>query len=257
MGYLVHAYYSIFPTSYFKDDSCWSADLKSKAIKDIISIGSFMEVLVLNQYVLIRKILIHLHLRGSHYPFSCLNFPTEASDLEDEAFKVGTNIEGEREWMEYEPPLDLVDVHDESVYESLIEKMLSCSLNFDFRIEKGDPSNLKISCMIGRNMSDVMDFTMLEDVEANIEPSLSQVGFGRPFVETTKLILDREHGCKSPLDLENDFYKDIDKLDSSYSWKIKRLDLEGSFKAKSSSVSGEGVTESPEVHRIFTCTILE
>ncbi|GJW30903.1 hypothetical protein Tco_0047778 [Tanacetum coccineum] len=58
MGYLVRAYYSISPTSYYKDDSSWSADLKSKTIEDIISIGSFVEVLVLNQYVLVRKILI-------------------------------------------------------------------------------------------------------------------------------------------------------------------------------------------------------
>ncbi|GJT56908.1 integrase, catalytic region, zinc finger, CCHC-type containing protein [Tanacetum coccineum] len=57
MGYLVRAYYSISPTRYYKDDSCWSADLKSKTTEDIISIGSFMEVLVLNQYVLVRKIL--------------------------------------------------------------------------------------------------------------------------------------------------------------------------------------------------------
>nr|GEW96684.1 uncharacterized mitochondrial protein AtMg00810-like [Tanacetum cinerariifolium]GEY78198.1 uncharacterized mitochondrial protein AtMg00810-like [Tanacetum cinerariifolium] len=42
---------------YYKDDLCWSADLKSKAIEDIISIGSFMEVLVLNHYVLVRKII--------------------------------------------------------------------------------------------------------------------------------------------------------------------------------------------------------
>ncbi|GJZ80692.1 hypothetical protein Tco_0645686 [Tanacetum coccineum] len=41
---------------YYKDDSCWSADLKSKTTKDIISIGSFMEVLVLIPYVLVRKI---------------------------------------------------------------------------------------------------------------------------------------------------------------------------------------------------------
>ncbi|GKA49310.1 hypothetical protein Tco_0742383, partial [Tanacetum coccineum] len=40
----------ISPTRYYKDDSCWSADLKSKATKDIINIGSFMEVLVLNHY---------------------------------------------------------------------------------------------------------------------------------------------------------------------------------------------------------------
>ncbi|GJS77916.1 reverse transcriptase domain-containing protein [Tanacetum coccineum] len=56
MGYLVHAYYSISPTRYYKDDLCWSVDLNSKAIEDIISIGSFLEVLVLNHYVLVRKI---------------------------------------------------------------------------------------------------------------------------------------------------------------------------------------------------------
>ncbi|GJZ29645.1 hypothetical protein Tco_0574292 [Tanacetum coccineum] len=42
---------------YYKDDSCWSADLKSKTTEDIISIGNFMEVLILNHYVLLRKIL--------------------------------------------------------------------------------------------------------------------------------------------------------------------------------------------------------
>ncbi|GJZ67973.1 hypothetical protein Tco_0631213 [Tanacetum coccineum] len=57
MGYLVYAYYSIYSTRYYKDDSCWSADLKSKTTKDIISIRSFVEVLVLNHYVLVRKIL--------------------------------------------------------------------------------------------------------------------------------------------------------------------------------------------------------
>ncbi|GJV23218.1 IQ motif, EF-hand binding site containing protein [Tanacetum coccineum] len=55
MGYLVRAYYSISPTKYYKDDSCWSADLKSNTTEDVISIGSFMEVLVLNHYVLVRK----------------------------------------------------------------------------------------------------------------------------------------------------------------------------------------------------------
>ncbi|GJY59132.1 hypothetical protein Tco_0459024 [Tanacetum coccineum] len=50
MGYLVHAYYSISPIRYYKDDSWWSANLKSKALDDIISIGSFVEALVLNHY---------------------------------------------------------------------------------------------------------------------------------------------------------------------------------------------------------------
>nr|GEU40978.1 hypothetical protein [Tanacetum cinerariifolium] len=56
MGYLVRAYYSISSTRCYKDDSCWSTDLKSMATEDIISIRNFMEVLVLNHYVLVRKI---------------------------------------------------------------------------------------------------------------------------------------------------------------------------------------------------------
>ncbi|GJY42588.1 hypothetical protein Tco_0430801 [Tanacetum coccineum] len=58
MSYLVRAYYNISHTRYYKDGLCWSADLKSKTIEDIISIGSFMEVIVLNHYVLVRKIMI-------------------------------------------------------------------------------------------------------------------------------------------------------------------------------------------------------
>ncbi|GJY79508.1 hypothetical protein Tco_0485309 [Tanacetum coccineum] len=187
----------------------------------------------------------------------------KASDLEDEAFKNGTKIEEEGEWMEYEPPFDLVDVHDESVYESLIVKMPT----YYNAIGK------EMHVFVG-NMGHVMDFTILENVEANIDPSLSQVVFGRPFMETTKLILDREkglitfvneikevtfktsyrdsemdyltserhdllssrvilsdddfrRGCESPLDLENGFYNEIDKLGPSYNKIIERLDSKG------------------------------
>ncbi|GJU74728.1 hypothetical protein Tco_1266133 [Tanacetum coccineum] len=138
------------------------------------------------------------------------------------------------------------------------------------------------------NLNHVVDFTIFENVEANIDPSLSQVVFGRPFMETTKLILDKEkglvtftngikevnfktpykdpemkgltskgndllasrvilsdddfrRGCKSSSNLENRIYKDIDKLDSSYNWKIERLDIEGSFETKNSRTS-KGVT---------------
>ncbi|GJZ35498.1 hypothetical protein Tco_0581315, partial [Tanacetum coccineum] len=38
MGYLVRAYYSISPTKYYKDNSCWSADLKSNTTEDVITI---------------------------------------------------------------------------------------------------------------------------------------------------------------------------------------------------------------------------
>ncbi|GJR45262.1 hypothetical protein Tco_1313365 [Tanacetum coccineum] len=43
------------------------------------------------------------------------------------------------------------------------------------------------------NMSHIMDFTILENIEANIDPSLSHVVFGRPFVEITCLAINRKH----------------------------------------------------------------
>ncbi|GJY88546.1 hypothetical protein Tco_0503174 [Tanacetum coccineum] len=48
-----------------------------------------------------------------------------------------------------EEPIDLVNTSEELVYESLIKEMPECSLNYDFKIKKGDPRNLKISCIIG------------------------------------------------------------------------------------------------------------
>ncbi|GJW08432.1 hypothetical protein Tco_1570855 [Tanacetum coccineum] len=130
-------------------------------------------------------------------------------------------------------------------------------------IEKGDPSNLKISCMIGRkdmhvfvgNMSHVMDFTIIENLEANIDPILSQVVFGRPFVEITKLILDRERGLITFTDgiKEVTFktpYKDseMDDLTSEghdllSSRESDRLDLDASSEvggSMRSDVSAEG-----------------
>nr|GEY89373.1 protein kinase-like domain, concanavalin A-like lectin/glucanase domain protein [Tanacetum cinerariifolium] len=147
------------------------------------------------------------------------------------------------EWLNVEETLDLVDTSEESVYESLIKEMPKCSLNYDFKIKKGDPRNLKIPCMIGHkftanayidfdlpmnimslayynsvrkngyeyrgrnfiglgrdmhvfvvNMSYIIDFTILENIETNIDPSLSHVIFGRPFVEIACLAINRKHG---------------------------------------------------------------
>ncbi|GKE06850.1 hypothetical protein Tco_1398868 [Tanacetum coccineum] len=52
---------------------------------------------------------------------------------------------------------------------------------------------------------------------------------------------DFRRGCESPLDLEDGFYKDVDKLGLDYNWKIKRLDLEGPLETKNSMTS-KGVT---------------
>ncbi|GJX76918.1 hypothetical protein Tco_0323729 [Tanacetum coccineum] len=49
-------------------------DLKSKTTEDIISIGSFMEVLVLIQYVLVRKIFrMELYIQGKEHGWIILN----------------------------------------------------------------------------------------------------------------------------------------------------------------------------------------
>ncbi|GJT23193.1 hypothetical protein Tco_0893130 [Tanacetum coccineum] len=157
--------------------------------------------------------------------------------------------EREIKWLDIEEPLDLVDTSEESVYESLIKEMPKCSLNYDFRIKKDDPRNLKVPCMIGHkfmanayidvdlpmnimsltyynsirksgyeyrgrnfkglgrdmhvfvgNMSYVMDFTILENIETNIDPSMSYVVFGRPFVEIACLAINRKHGLMTFMD---------------------------------------------------------
>ncbi|GJT78739.1 hypothetical protein Tco_1045464 [Tanacetum coccineum] len=155
---------------------------------------------------------------------------------------LGSNKDDEGiEWLDVEEPLDLVDTSEESVYES-IKEMPKCSLNYDFRIKKGDPRNLKIPCMIGHkftanayidvnlpmnikslayynsirkngyeyrgrnfvglirdmhvfvgNMSYVIDFTILENTKTKIDPSLSHLIFGRPFIEISCLAINRKH----------------------------------------------------------------
>ncbi|GJS94296.1 hypothetical protein Tco_0801264 [Tanacetum coccineum] len=160
--------------------------------------------------------------------------------------------EREIKWLDVEEPLDLVDTSEESIYKSLIKEMPKCSLNYDFRIKKG-------------NMSYIMDFTILKNIETNIDPSLSHIVFGRPFVEIACLAINRKHGlmtftdetkeitfktpykdpernelsseghdllssriilneddydrgCRKPTDLEDGFYRDTIKLGPEYKY---------------------------------------
>nr|GEV89995.1 zinc finger, CCHC-type [Tanacetum cinerariifolium] len=122
-------------------------------------------------------------------------------------------------WLDVEEPLDLVDISEESVYESLIKDMPKCSLNYDFRIEKGDPRNLKIPCMIG-SMNYYIDFTILENIETNINVSLSRVIFGRPFIEIPCLAINRKHGLTTFIDETKEItfktpYKDPERSELS------------------------------------------
>ncbi|GJW43433.1 hypothetical protein Tco_0072232 [Tanacetum coccineum] len=45
-----------------------------------------------------------------------------------------------------------------------------------------------------------MDFTILENIETNIDPSLSNVVFGRPFVEIACLAINRKYGLITFMD---------------------------------------------------------
>ncbi|GJR57829.1 hypothetical protein Tco_1499991 [Tanacetum coccineum] len=71
----------------------------------------------------------------------------------------------EIEWLDVEEPQDLVDTR----------------------------SGRDMHVFVG-NMSYVMDFTILENIENNIDPSLSNVVFGRPFVEIACLAINRKYG---------------------------------------------------------------
>ncbi|GJV37264.1 hypothetical protein Tco_1409741 [Tanacetum coccineum] len=85
------------------------------------------------------------------------------------------------------------------------------------------------------NMSYVMDFTILDNVEANIDPSLSQV---------VLIILsddDARKGCERVWDLESRFYKDVEKLSPLYRRDIEMIDLEIPF-GNGNSVTEDGVT---------------
>ncbi|GJT64221.1 hypothetical protein Tco_1015701 [Tanacetum coccineum] len=183
---------------------------------------------------------------------------------------LGPNKDDKRiEWIDVEEPLDLVNISEESVYESLIKEMLKCILNYDFKIKKGDPRNLKIPCMIGHkftanayidvdlpmnimslayynsirkngyeyrgrnfiglgrgmhvfvgNMSYVIDFTILENIETNIDPSLSHAIFGLPFLEIECLAINRKHGLMTFTDRTKEItfktpYKDLERSELS------------------------------------------
>ncbi|GJU10000.1 hypothetical protein Tco_1132396 [Tanacetum coccineum] len=182
------------------------------------------------------------------YASSCTDEAGDAPLLEQKDITVVDNLGSNKhdegiEWLDVEEPLDLVDTSEESIYESLIKEIPKCSLNYDFKIKKGDPKNLKIPCMIGHkftaiayidvdltmnimslayynsirkngyeyrgrnfvglgrdmrilvgNVSYVIDFTILENIETNIDPSLSHVIFGRPFIEIACLAINRKLG---------------------------------------------------------------
>ncbi|GKC63755.1 hypothetical protein Tco_1096353 [Tanacetum coccineum] len=137
------------------------------------------------------------------------------------------------EWLDVEEPLDLVDTSEESVYESLIKEMPKCSLNYDFRIKKGDPRNLKIPCIIGHKfIANGKKFCRIKKGHARIcrkyelrhRSELSSEGHN---LLSSRVILSEDgydRGCRKPSDLEDGFYKDTIKLGPEY---VTGMDDEG------------------------------
>ncbi|GKC26170.1 hypothetical protein Tco_1033464 [Tanacetum coccineum] len=164
---------------------------------------------------------------------------------------LGSNKDDEGiKWLDVEEPLDLVDTSKESVYESLIKEMPKCSLNYDFRIKKGNPRNLKIPCMIGYkftanayiNVNLPMNIMSLAYYNSIIKNGYEYrgrnfVGLGRDmhvFVGNMSYVIDftileniktnidprfeddYDRGCRKPSDLEDGFYRDTIKLGPEY-----------------------------------------
>ncbi|GJT61779.1 hypothetical protein Tco_1005312 [Tanacetum coccineum] len=113
----------------------------------------------------------------------------KSSDIKDKACEHETNIGEEEEWMEYEQPIDLVDVHDESDWCKFIANayidlnlpmnVMSLAYYNTIRSQGYEHKGLNfvgigmdMHVFVG-NMSYVIDFTILENVEANIDPNLS------------------------------------------------------------------------------------
>ncbi|GKC26869.1 zinc finger, CCHC-type containing protein [Tanacetum coccineum] len=70
------------------------------------------------------------------------------------------------------------------------------------------------------NMSYVMNFTILENIETNIDPNLSHVIFGRPFIEIACLAINRKHGLITFTDGTKEItfktpYKDLERSELS------------------------------------------
>nr|GEV99454.1 hypothetical protein [Tanacetum cinerariifolium] len=123
------------------------------------------------------------------------------------------------------------------------EEMPKCSLNYDFKIKKGDPRNLKIPCMIGKKfrrirkghericrkyelrhrkhrlmtfMDETKDITFKTPYK---DPQRSELSSESHYLLSSRVILsedDYERGCRKPSDLEEGFYRDTIKLGTEY-----------------------------------------
>ncbi|GJR30362.1 hypothetical protein Tco_1106594 [Tanacetum coccineum] len=134
------------------------------------------------------------------------------------------------EWLDVKEPLDLVDTSEESVYESLIKEMPKCSHNYDFKIKKVDPRNLKIPCMIGKMDTSIEEEISIKEITFKTpykDPNRSELSSDGHDLLPSRVILsedDYDRGCRKPPDLEDGFHGDTIKLGPEY---VTGMDDEG------------------------------
>ncbi|GKC87548.1 hypothetical protein Tco_1148197 [Tanacetum coccineum] len=129
---------------------------------------------------------------------STCSYPTE--DLQCSTIVHGPDrIDEGIERIDVEEPLDLVDTTNAYIDVDLPMNIMSLAYYNSIR-KNGYEYMGRNFVGLGRdmhvfvgNMSYVMDFTILESNEANIDPSLSNVVFGHPFVEIACLAINRKY----------------------------------------------------------------
>nr|GEW41695.1 hypothetical protein [Tanacetum cinerariifolium] len=155
-------------------------------------------------------------------------------EIRDEEIRKNEEVGNEGEWLDTEESLDLVATCEESVYESLIKEMPRCSLNYDFRIKKGDPRNIvgrsfiEEACLAINRKHGFMTFTNEIIVTFKTpykDPERSDLTREGHDLLSSRVVLsedDYDHRCRKPSDLENKFYKGTIELGPKYQTELNK-----------------------------------
>ncbi|GJV69680.1 hypothetical protein Tco_1485189 [Tanacetum coccineum] len=156
---------------------------------------------------------IHARKRGQPEDTDTIAYNEERRDmpqLERDVITAVDNLGPNRvdegiEWLDVEQPLDLVDTSHKFTASAYIDVDLPMNImslayynsirknGYEYRGRNFVGLGRDMHVFVG-NMSYVIDFTILENIKTNIDPNLSYVIFGRPFVEIACLAINKKHG---------------------------------------------------------------
>nr|GEU41558.1 hypothetical protein [Tanacetum cinerariifolium] len=206
-------------------DSCWSSDLKSKATEDIISIESFMEVLVLNHYVFVRKILYY---KDDSYWSAALK-----SKATEDIISIGSFLEVlalnyyvlVRKIIIMDPTSSLGRIClGENVYGSTSEKVeghgnwdaieytdTAVKLCLDYEVKKGNKI-VKKELIVALKREFYFVKFIINPKEDDVEPG---VILGRSFMRLVNVIVDFGIGVITVYPEQDPFEDDFEKTEKS------------------------------------------